>query len=199
MVALSPTQISLPLLGELRVLCVKTHLQPRPGPGVGVHPDRLGTFTARSLSSFRNLQTFQLSNLSTCPRANSHRITSFAHHYPLTPIESNLCKKQGEGVPTPLFDPLSELNHFFVSNSHRTIFFAYPHPLMSIESYSCKKLGGGVPLTQSCARRASSLCATPSSASNSNIVLCLRHNSRTPRGWRAPHSLFTTRYSLPTP
>jgi hypothetical protein len=31
--------------------------------------------------------------------ANSHRITSFAHPHPLTPIESHLCKKQGGGVP----------------------------------------------------------------------------------------------------
>jgi hypothetical protein len=31
--------------------------------------------------------------------ANSHRITSFAHPHPLTPIESHSCKKQGEGVP----------------------------------------------------------------------------------------------------
>jgi hypothetical protein len=30
---------------------------------------------------------------------NSHRITSFAYPHPLTPIESHLCKKQGEGVP----------------------------------------------------------------------------------------------------
>ena len=32
---------------------------------------------------------------------NSHRITSFANPHPLTPIESHLCKKQGEGVPMP--------------------------------------------------------------------------------------------------
>ncbi len=31
--------------------------------------------------------------------SNSHRITSFAHPYPLTPIESYSCKKQGGGVP----------------------------------------------------------------------------------------------------
>ena len=31
---------------------------------------------------------------------NSHRITSFAHPHPLTPIESHLCKKHGEGVST---------------------------------------------------------------------------------------------------
>jgi hypothetical protein len=30
--------------------------------------------------------------------ANSHRITSFAHPHPLTPIESHLCKKTGGGV-----------------------------------------------------------------------------------------------------
>jgi len=86
-------------LRALCVLCAKTHLQPRPGPGGGVYPERLGAFSSLSLSSFRNLQTFQLSNLSACPPANSHRITSFAHPHPLIPIESNLCKKQGGGVP----------------------------------------------------------------------------------------------------
>jgi hypothetical protein len=30
---------------------------------------------------------------------NSHRITSFAHPHPITPIESYSCKKQGGGVP----------------------------------------------------------------------------------------------------
>ena len=34
-----------------------------------------------------------------CFHPNSHRITSFAHPHPLTPIESNSCKKQGGGVP----------------------------------------------------------------------------------------------------
>ena len=101
MVVADPRQISHPLLRALCVLCVKTHLQPRPGPGGGVHPERLGAFSSLSLSSFRNLQTFQLSNLSACLAANSHRITSFAHPYPLTPIESSLCKKQGEGSPLP--------------------------------------------------------------------------------------------------
>src|SRR5580704_5592435 len=86
-------------LRALCVLCVKTHLQPRPGPGVAVHPDPLGAFTSLSLSSFRNFQTFQLSNLSTSPRANSHRIIFFAHPHPLTPIESYSYKKQGGGVP----------------------------------------------------------------------------------------------------
>jgi len=33
--------------------------------------------------------------------SNSHRITSFAHPYPLTPIESYSCKKQGEWSPLP--------------------------------------------------------------------------------------------------
>jgi hypothetical protein len=47
-----------------------------------------------------NLQTFKLSNLSTLPRAISHRITSFAHPHPLTPIESHSCKNRGEGVPS---------------------------------------------------------------------------------------------------
>jgi hypothetical protein len=101
MVVADPRQISHPLLRALCVLCVKTHLQPRPGPGGGVHPERLGAFSSLSLSSFRDLQTFQLSNLSACPPANSHRITSFAHPHPLTPIESSLCKKQGEGSPLP--------------------------------------------------------------------------------------------------
>jgi hypothetical protein len=59
----------------------------------------VSAFSSLSLFSFRNLQTFQLTNLSISPRANSHRITSFAHPHPLTPIESHLCKKQGGGVP----------------------------------------------------------------------------------------------------
>jgi hypothetical protein len=33
--------------------------------------------------------------------SNSHRITSFADPHPLTPIESYLCKKHGEGSPLP--------------------------------------------------------------------------------------------------
>jgi hypothetical protein len=33
--------------------------------------------------------------------SNSHRITSFAYPYPLTPIESYSCKKQGRGSPLP--------------------------------------------------------------------------------------------------
>jgi hypothetical protein len=77
------------------------------------------------------------------------RITSFADPHHLTPIESNLCKKRGEGVPTPLFDPISEFNHCFVSNSHKIIFFAHPHPLIPIESYSCKKQAEGVAGTDS--------------------------------------------------
>jgi hypothetical protein len=32
--------------------------------------------------------------------SNPHGITSFAHPHPLTPIESHLCKKHGEGVST---------------------------------------------------------------------------------------------------
>jgi hypothetical protein len=105
MVVASPTQVSLYLertrkaLCALRVLCVKTRLQPRSGRRVGLHPERIGDPSSLPSSSFRNLQPFQFSSFSTCPRANSHRIIFFAHPHPLTPIESHLCKKQGEGSP----------------------------------------------------------------------------------------------------
>jgi hypothetical protein len=151
------------------VLCVKTHLQPCPGPCVGVHPQRLGAFTSPNLSllNFKLLALLALRNegrsegshegsvvegstacpgYPACPEPrreprrkprreerrehsrrvnlfslrllpavdcklsavsshssspNSHRITSFAHPHPLTPVESNLCKKQGAGGPYP--------------------------------------------------------------------------------------------------
>ena len=49
-------------------------------------------------SSFNfKLSTVNRISLSSLP--NSHGITSFAHPYTLTPIESYSCKKQGEGFP----------------------------------------------------------------------------------------------------
>jgi hypothetical protein len=43
---------------------------------------RLGEFSSLPPSSFRDLQTFQLSNLSTFPRANSLRIRTFREYAP---------------------------------------------------------------------------------------------------------------------
>ena len=65
----------------------------RPGRLVGVHPERLESFSSPDLCPFN----FRLSTVNYLP--NSHRIIFFAHPYPLTPIESYSCKKQGEGVP----------------------------------------------------------------------------------------------------
>jgi len=53
----SPTQISLPLLRARRL--------PRPGRGIGVHPERLGAFS--SLLSSSNISTFKPSNPQTVP------------------------------------------------------------------------------------------------------------------------------------
>ena len=125
---------------------------------------------------------------------NSHRITSFAYPHPLTPIESNLCKKQGEGVPTPLFDPLSDFNHCFVSNSHKIIFFAHPHPLTPTESYSCKKQGGGVPLSRA-VRDGPHVFARHAGVLTTPILSWVYSITR---GHRGVGTLLTTHYSLLT-
>ena len=57
MIVASPTQISLPLLRARRL--------PRPGRGIGVHPERLGAFS--SLLSSSNISTFKPSNPQTVP------------------------------------------------------------------------------------------------------------------------------------
>jgi hypothetical protein len=66
------------------------HPFPRPAEHAGPSP-----------SSFANLQTFQHSNFLTLPPAIPFRITSFADPYPLTPVESHLCKKRREGPHLP--------------------------------------------------------------------------------------------------
>jgi hypothetical protein len=135
---------------------------------------------------------FKLSTVNYVP--NSHRITSFAYPHPLTPIESNLCKKQGEGVPTPLFDPLSDFNHCFVSNSHKIIFFAHPHPLTPTESYSCKKQGGGVPLSRA-VRDGPHVFARHAGVLTTPILSWVYSITR---GHRGVGTLLTTHYSLLT-
>jgi hypothetical protein len=109
------------------------HPLPRPAEHAGPSP-----------SSFANLQTFQHSNFLTLPQAIPFRITSFADPYPLTPVESHLCKKQGGGV--------SQLqpNHF--------LFFSQPvniqriaTPATLIPSCNCAHFPShmGVPLSSS--------------------------------------------------
>ena len=50
-------------------------------------------------STARPEQRRRVNRTSLRPFPNSHRITSFAHPHPITPIESYSCKKQGGGVP----------------------------------------------------------------------------------------------------
>jgi hypothetical protein len=49
--------------------------------------------------------------------SNSHRIKSFAHHHPLTPIESHSWKNKGEGGPPAFFSSTFNLLTFKPSNS----------------------------------------------------------------------------------
>jgi hypothetical protein len=173
MVVASSPQISLPLYLErkrkapraLCVLCVKTHLQPRPCRRVGVHPERLGSFSSPDLCpfNFRLLALFTL-------RSEGRNEGSVV---------------EGSTVDRTSLCPFH--------NSHRITSFAYPHPLTPIESYSCKKQGEGVPLTPSRRRGTSYLCVTHRNPRNPNFFMRLLHNSRTARGWGATthHSLLT--------
>jgi hypothetical protein len=62
-------------------------------------------FKLLALFTLRNEGSVVEGSAFNCLSPKSHRITSFAYPHPLTPIESHLCKKQGEGVPAvpPLF------------------------------------------------------------------------------------------------
>src|SRR5580698_3490244 len=60
---------------------------------VGVHPERLGAFSSLSLSSFRKLQTFHLSNLPSYPRAIPCRIRTYKNP-PLPLLECALSKRR---------------------------------------------------------------------------------------------------------
>lgn len=111
MIVASYPQISLPLYLErtrkaLRARSlprpgrgVKTHLQPRPRPADRVHPEWLPAFSSPNLSPF-NFKRSAVDRTFPSLSPNSHRITTFAYPYPLTPIESHSCKKQG-GPPYP--------------------------------------------------------------------------------------------------
>ena len=60
---------------------------------IGVHPEQVGAFNSLSSSSFRNLQTFQLSNLPSFPRAIPCRIRTYKNP-PLTLLECALSKRR---------------------------------------------------------------------------------------------------------
>jgi hypothetical protein len=104
---------------------------------VGVYPERLGAFSSPDVDALDAASNISPVSATLLPRAaakgtkntegwaslpivnpifqsnhrfisNSHRITSFAYPYPLTPIESYSCKKQGVGWGPDREPPLSE-------------------------------------------------------------------------------------------
>jgi hypothetical protein len=177
-------------------LCARS--LPRPGRGVGVHPERLGAFSSPALSVVEGSPACPVQPVYHVTRRehirrgnyvpNSPRIRTYGKQPPnpfgmrsfktqdLKPFRMCSYEKAGEGDPS-FFRSISHPSHASTSNSHGIIFFAHPHPLTPIESYSCKKQGGGVSFTLSRRPCASSPCATRRNAHNSNPFMDLLHTS----------------------
>jgi len=129
-------------LRALCVLCVKTHLQPRPAlPAKSVSIPSSSDLCALCVSAFSspNLSPFNpkllaLSTLRPEERNEGSPAEGSTFSRPsLRPLPAVDCKLSAASS-RPSFP-----------NSHRITSFAYPHPLTPIESYLCKKRGRGYP------------------------------------------------------
>ena len=167
MIVASPTQISFPLLRARRL--------PRPGRGIGVHPQRLGALS--SLLSSSNISTLKPSNLqtifppspfpatlATLPQLTENTAAlnpasvNLDAASSISPLPATLTKNtRGGGLPS-FFKSIPRSNHAFTPNSHGITSFAHTHPLTTIESHSCKNRGEGAP---SLAQASSSLSRVP--------------------------------------